>query len=155
MCTYIYKKKKKMHLHKTSSQITNLSDEAHLRLPNVVARVHRRVGGCDDGHEVCLVPRVCHGVPHGVQGERVPFRSVRLLLALSPVSVGRAVVAPTIRSFVRSFISHAKRWLGAAGRWFVQTKSGINNTHERTRTETTGQTLGRVCISTRRRVHPL
>lgn len=82
-------RRKKKHLKKarvlyvfTNTQRTNLSDEAHLRLPDVVARVHRRVRGCDDGHEVRLVPRVCHGVPHGVQGERVPFRNVRLLSAL-------------------------------------------------------------------------
>lgn len=56
---------------------TDLSDQAHLRLADVVAGVHGGVGRGDDGHEVRLVPRVRHRVPHGVR--RKPFRQMLLL----------------------------------------------------------------------------
>lgn len=70
------KKKKRGH-DSNKKHKTDLSDEAHLRLADVVAGVHGGVGRGDDGHEVCFVPRVGHWIPHGMR--RKPFRQMLLL----------------------------------------------------------------------------
>lgn len=67
-----------IHIHTDTRRPTHLSNEAHLRLGDVVAGVHGGVGGGDYGHQVRLVSRVCRRVPHGVQ--RKPFGEVTLLV---------------------------------------------------------------------------